>query len=70
MENSTAPDVSFSSIDGSYDLIFQYRRDGPGNAGIWYYYAPGDPGSTLATISPDYGYWIHMTTNNTWSYTS
>lgn len=58
------PDLAFASLNGNYDLVLQYKKVND----TWYYYAPGDLGSTLLQIEPDYGYWIHLTADDTWVY--
>lgn len=61
---SKTPNMAFSSLDGHYDMVLEYKKEN----NTWYYYAPGNASSTLKMIDPDYGYWIRMTSNYTWVY--
>jgi len=49
------------TINGSYEIIWKYN-----NNGTWEkWYAPGQPGNTLDTLSEKDGYWAKMTANDT-----
>lgn len=63
-EINKTPAVAFSSLDGKYDLVLQYKKI----TNTWYYYAPGDLTSTLTNIEKDYGYWIHLNQDAIWTY--
>ncbi len=56
------PADAFSSISGSYSIVWAYNT----SESTYYYYNPSLGSGTLGQISPNRGYWINMTEDDTW----
>ena len=61
--NGTLP-APLSSIEGNYNVVFAYDANDVGNE--WKSYNPARPGflNTLTEITPELGYWIDMTSDD------
>lgn len=60
-DSSAGPPDAFSSIIGSYSIVWAYNA----SAASYLYYNPNLGMGTLTEISPNRGYWINMTQDNT-----
>jgi hypothetical protein len=65
LQTRTLPGAFTSNGVMNYSLVYAYHANDTSDP--WKRYAPGTPGNDLLSITPNWGYWIKVSSASTWT---